>query len=398
MEMLKRFYAAKIFTIEPVVFLFMLASSIFIILSEQYYYKIYGLQVLQNTSFDSSANGSVCMTTDILTFYTGNNQSYKEVESYSNHLVLYVQLVNKFVSISVTTLFIAPLTDRIGRKIGLLLPGIGNFLQGIFAVFIIKYGFSPYYFILGGFIAGVFGDLTSTLATSFAYIADVSTVRWRSLRIGIIEGFMAIGSATGQLSGGYWLQKINCDYIPPMILYISSSIAIVFYIIFFVPPEMSNDERKNRLSKQESLLSSYIKGIRLYCGGFDLKVTWKLYVATIVANVAVLNIYGSSLLSVFYLKSPPLKFTSSQIGIYQSVRSLTQGLANFFITGILVAINVSDTWMMLIAFLVAGTCDLLMGFSKLTWQIYTRKLNITVNCSYRLIAVIFLYSCNISGN
>ena len=352
--------------------MYMMGGSVLIILSEQYYFKMYGLQVLLNTSFQ--LNSSVCITSDLLASYTGNNESYKIVQTYSNHLVLYVELVNKLSSILVTTLLITPLTDRVGRRIGLILPGVGNVIQGLYMVFIIKYNLNPYYFILGGLISGMFGDLTSTLATSYAYTADISRVRWRSLRIGIIECFMAAGSSVGQLSAGYWLEAIDCYYIPPMILYIASSVAIIVYIMAFVPPELTKQERRARLQQRESLLTSYSKGFKLYCGGLNLRATWKLYVATICSNVTILNIYGSILLSVFYLKSPPLGFTSSQIGIYQSVRSLSQGLANFFITGLLVAVNVADVWLMLLAFAAATICDTLMGLAKLSWQIYTREL------------------------
>ena len=371
---LKRCYtAARLLTIEPAVFLYMLGASAYVILSEQYYFKMYGLRALENTTYFSSVNGSACITSDLLTKYTGSNDSYKQVQASSNHLVLYVLLVNKFTSVAVTTFFITPLTDRLGRKIGLILPGIGTVLQGVLTVFLIKYELHPYYFILGGFLAGLFGDQTSILASSFAYVADVGRVRWRSLRIGIVEAFMATGSAVGQFTVGYWLEKINCYYLPPMILYVAANAACIICVALFVPSELSKQKRREPSSKKETLVSTYIEGARLYCGGLSLRTTWKLYVATLVANVAILNIIGSGILSVFYLKSPPLNFDSSQIGTYQSVRSLTQGLANLVITGLLVAVNVSDTWMMILAYLVGGTCEVLMGFSKYAWQIYTGK-------------------------
>jgi len=371
-SLLKRCYSAKLFIIEPAVFLYMLGASALVILSEQYYFKTYGLRILRNTPYSSVVNGSACVTSYVLAVFTGSNDSYKQVQANSNHLVLYVLLVNKLTSIAVTTLFIAPLTDRVGRKIGLILPGVGAVLQGLLGIFVIKYKMNPYYFILGGFLAGLFGDMTSILAASFAYVADVSGVRWRSLRIGVIEGFMAVGSAVGQLSVGYWLEKINCYFIPPMILYVAANAAIIIYVAVFVPSGLPGGKRKEAVnSKKESVVSTYAEGARLYCGGLSLRTTWKLYVVTLVTNVAILNISGSGILSVFYLMSPPLNFNSSQIGIYQFVRSLTQGLSNLAITGLLVAINVSDTWMMLMAFLVGGSCEVLMGFSKYAWQIYT---------------------------
>ena len=369
--LLLAFYRAKIITVEPAIILFMMAKHVYIPLYEQYYYQNYGSDILQNTSF-LFPNSSFCLTSEMIDNYTGNNNSYKLDQSFSNHLVAYGQVANRVPSIFITILM-GPLTDRFGRKMGVYLPALGNTLQGIFSIFIIKYNLNPYYFILANFIGGIFGDFTGILASSFSYVADISSPRWRSLRIGLVESGLAFGGSIGVFFGGYWLNKINCDFIPVTIFYTACNFAAVVYVILFVPESLTKSERKKIVNKNPKGIRAYFQGIKLFGGSLSFLSTWKLYVAIIAANVLVLNIAGNILISVYFLKTPPFSFNPLQIGIYQSTRSAAQGVANLVFVGGLVLLSISDVWIMLTAVLVNFGCNMCIGFSNKAWEVYTSK-------------------------
>ena len=76
--------------------------------------------VLQNTSFEFP-NGSFCVSSGLINNNTGSNDSYKVVESQSNHLAAFAQVATVVPSVLVT-IVLGPLLDKYGRKIGLLLP------------------------------------------------------------------------------------------------------------------------------------------------------------------------------------------------------------------------------------------------------------------------------------
>ena len=217
--------AAKLITVEPALFLFMWARHLYLPLYEQYYYVIYGSQILQNTSFPFP-NGSFCLNSSDVDNYAGNG-SFKIVETRSNNLVVYGQIANRIPSI-IMSLLLGPLSDRYGRKPFLVLTGVGTALQGSLALLIVHFQWNPYYFILGNFISGVMGDFPGILANGFSYIADISSVKWRGLRIGIIEAVSGIGSALGPFLVGVWLQKNNCDFIPILWFYTASSVCLLY--------------------------------------------------------------------------------------------------------------------------------------------------------------------------
>lgn len=353
---------------ELVPLLSLLVKMVYLPLSEQYYYHVYGANILKNTSF-IFPEGSFCVSSELINNYTHNNNSYKAVESASNHLVIYCQIAYCVPSILVT-ITLGPLMDRFGRHIGMVLPIAGITIQGIISIYIVAYNLDPYYFILANFMGGTLGGVTSIFAASFAYVADVTAHRWRSLRIGLVEAAMAFGSSGGQFLSGYWLHKGNCDYMPPLLFCTGCSLFVLAYVVFVLPEARTTSERAMLRCKSPDWLRSYIEGFKLYCGRLSLPSTWKLYAATIVIMVMGLNIIGSVYIGVYFLKAPPFDFNSLHIGFYQGLKSTSQGLANIFIVGAFVLLKVGDTWMMLVALLFHIVCNALIGFSSRAWQLY----------------------------
>ena len=213
-------YRMKLLKVELAFVMFVMNKLLYNALCQQYYYLIDGSDILRNTSF-VLPNGSFCLSSEMIDNYTNNSNSYKRDESFSYHLVAYGEIANAIPSVLVS-LVLGPLMDRYGRKIGLILPMIGNILQGTFSIFIIRYTLDPYYFILARFIGGLFGDYPCILAASFSYIADISSRHWRSLRVAVLEAAAAYGGGIGTILTGYWLRKTHCDFIPLLWFFIGS--------------------------------------------------------------------------------------------------------------------------------------------------------------------------------
>ena len=381
-KLLLYIYNIKILKVEVLIAVSCLGKIFYMQLSEQYYYHNYGSDILRNTSF-VFPDGPFCVTSDLINQYTGNNNSYKLDESQSNHLAIYGMIVYTVPSVIVTVIM-GSLMDRFGRKIGMVFPAVGTALQAILSVYIIQYNLNPYYFILSNFIGGSFGSYTCTLAAIFSYIADVSSPRWRTLRIGIAEACLAFGSCAGQFFIGFWLNRVNCNFMPPLYFVTACFVFIVVYIALFIPESLTYSERKAQNDKSTGKLRTYFEGFKLYCGGLTVRSTLKLYVATIGIIIITANVFGDSLVSAYVLKALPFDFSPLQIGIYQSVRSISQGLANLVVMGVLVSLKVGDIWIMLLALVVHVTGNTLIGFSRFPWELYTSK-QVAKRLTYKVI-------------
>ena len=366
------FQRAKLVTVEPVIFFFMFASFLRTTLYAQYYYVSYGTVLLQNTSFPFP-KGSFCLNSSEVDEYAGNG-SYKAVETWSDNLVVYGELSSHIPSIIVTIL-LGPLSDRYGRKPVLILAGVGSAIEGIMAILILHFKLSPYYFIAAYFVSGLSGNFTGVLAASFAYIADVSSTKWRGFRIGVLEACFSVGIACGQLSEGFWLQWNNCDFIQPMWLYTACNIMVVFYAAVCIPESLT---KKQRMENAEKTLTkgfkSLIRGIKIFTPRMEPHyVTWKLWAVTIVAGVMVFDVAGSTFISVYFLKTPPFDLDVLLIGVYQSVQHVSKALANTLLMAIFSAMKIPEAAIAIIAVLFSSGCNLLTGFSSYLWQLLAGK-------------------------
>ena len=361
-------YRNKVITVEPAVVLFSLGVFMYISLYEQYFYKQFGSDLLENTSF-IFPNDSFCLTSDMINNYTSKD-SFKIDQTRSNHLLAYVQMATRIPTI-ITVIMLGSLTDHVGRKIGLLLPPIGACLQGAISVVIIYYDLHPYYFILANFFGGLFGGFSGIFSSSFAYLADVSSPRWRALRIGLMEAGLSYGAALGQGVGGLILQKTNCNYILPMLIYLSCNVAIIVYVTIFVPESL---DRKKIVSKSpKEIFKDYIRGFKLFCGGLPPSSTWKAYVAIITDILLTLNVIGALLIVVFFVKAPPFNLKPLEVGYYQAIQFVSEGTANILFVGILAALRLSDIWILSVAMLFNSGCNILRGFAGKTWHLYLSK-------------------------
>lgn len=363
-------YRSKLITVEPAIFLIMLARNLYIQLYEQYYYVKYGSQLLQNTSFPFP-NGSFCLNSSQVDSYVGNG-SFKTVETLSDNLVVYGQLANRIPSIIVTIL-LGPLSDRYGRKPILLLATTGLLLEGFVAMLIVHFQWNPYYFIAANFIGGISGDYSGILSGAYSYIADVSSEKWRGLRIGIIEGVFCIGAAAGPILIGYWLQKNNCDFILPLWLYVACNIMAGLYIMFCIPESLTKTERKELTSRNPKGFKAMLHGLGVLAGRVPQysHTLWKLWTVNFVASLLVLNAAGAELISVYFLKAPPFDVNAQMVGIYQSAQSASRAFSNTVLMAIFSAMKMPEAAIALIAVAVHSVCNLLIGFSKKVYQVYT---------------------------
>ena len=317
-------YQSKLLKIEPLLLLYMFSRFFYIPLFQQYYFARFGSDRLQNTSF-SFPNESFCIDSSLINKYNGKD-GYKIVERYSNNLVLCTQLAVRIPGM-ITILILGPLSDRFGRKPILLLALFGTFLQGVFAVAIVGFNLSPYYFILSYFLTGICGDFTGLLAGAFSYIADVSTPKWRTFRIGIIEGMLSLGGALGQFVSGYWLNQANCYFLPLVGFGTACAMAALMWVIFLVPESLTQEERLERVIDKPKGARAALQGLKMFFGKVPQYSAWKLWAAVVMLNLPLFNTQGNLLINVFFLKAPPFDANSTIIGIFQALSSISRALS-----------------------------------------------------------------------
>ena len=370
-QVLPLIYKSKLLKIEPLLLLYTFTRIFYIPLFEQYYFIRFGSELLQNTSFPFP-NGSFCLNSSQIDEYYSKD-GHKIVETYSNNLVLYGQLASRIPAM-ITVLILGPLSDRYGRKILLITAVVGALLQSIIALVIVNFHLSPYFFILASFFTGICGDFTGVLAGSFSYIADVSSPKWRTFRIGMIEGMLAIGGAVGQFLSGYWLNQNNCSFLSPMSLEVACCVATLLWVVLLVPESLSRKERLKRVAEKPSGIELALRGIKMFLGRVSKYSAWKLWAVIIILNLPIFNSEGNLLISVFFLKAPPFDVDARVIGIFQALESVSQAISvTLVLFSFSVALGLPDSVSAFVGLLFQAAADFLMGFARTTIQVYFSK-------------------------
>ena len=132
----------------------------------------------------------------------------------------------------VVALFIGPWSDRNGRKPVMLLPMLGYILSTLYNLLNIYYFHWPTKYLLVNGIFSIFGGFVSFLIGMYAYLADITSVRSRTTRIGLLDIFLYAGVPFGTFLSAYIFKAAGYFGIYGTTL--AMQIIVCLYITFFI--------------------------------------------------------------------------------------------------------------------------------------------------------------------
>ena len=365
--------AAKIVTVEPIVFLYMFDSVLFLFTLQQYFFWRFGKEQLANSSFPDLNRSSFCISTDDLNEYGRNNETANDVQTSSGRLMTYSTVPGLLLSV-IVTLVLGPLSDKYGRRLIFFSMGIGVLVQGVLAFFIIWFELNVHLFILDTTLASLIGGFAraACLTASFAYAADISSGKWRTIRIAMIDAMVYLGAALSHGAAGLLLHKLKCTFWPLTVIYIICGVLIFVYATFLLPESLSRVDRQQKASHHPRGIRALARGLKIFFCPSEYS-TWKLWLGLLVITIVVSNFIGAEEITAFFLLGEPLKWRVDLIGYYGLVAYLTHGLVLAVITPVLVTLSLSDAVIALVGLAFSCSMKIFTGFVKETWQMFVGK-------------------------
>ena len=368
-----RFWKAKIITVEPVLFLYVFASYLYLIIFELYTFNWYGRKELEEVH---PRNGpyNFCLSTGYLDDNGRHNRTGDVAEAKTAFTNLIVGVCGQLPSIF-AALIIGPLSDKFGRKPAMLFVLIGASLQSIVAIVIVNYKINLYYFALGSSLKSITGGLAGLLTLTYSYVADISSRKWLTIRLGILEAMAFLGGMLSFGIGAAWIQLSGCNFKPVTWLQLASIATLVPLLAIFVPESADKRERERRVSTLSTIgPKSLLRGLYIF---IDRRYSrWKLWFALLTMTIVIINSGGASVIMALFLLHEPLEWEPYLIGLYFSATELVHGMALLILLPIMVAlVKMPDVMIALMGVSLACVMSICMGFVRETWQMFVGESN-----------------------
>ena len=166
------------------------------------------------------------------------------VQGHTSKWILY-QSISLTVPSVCSSLIFGSWSDKVGRKLFLVLPSVGGTL--LYVNHMLNSAFMSLdvnFLLIGVFISGLFGGFATTLLGVFSYISDITDKSERTLRIAVLESMIFLGATIGHLISGVLVD--HGGFMVAFGLCLAVSVFVLIYVYFVLPESYSSLENHER--------------------------------------------------------------------------------------------------------------------------------------------------------
>ncbi|XP_072029153.1 lysosomal proton-coupled steroid conjugate and bile acid symporter SLC46A3-like isoform X2 [Amphiura filiformis] len=288
-------------------------------------------------------------------------QIQQDIAAETAHWVM-IGTVLSFAPAIFTGPFFGALSDRLGRKLPLLISSLG-FALWLFAIGTMTVFRLPLsYLVCASLLIGVGGGYTLFLGGCYAYLSDISSGKSRLLRIAVARALFEGTSGLSQIPAAYFVEEYGFESL--VWLTCGLFIVAILYILspcIPLPPRVGSYSAKKTSFK---ILANDIMDIfavntekrRIRLGMFLL-----IYFVTNLIQQSL----GATEIFILYGLGPPLCWTSATAGVY-SFTLLACGALGVLFLSRLFAVCVNYFWILQIAYVFGIISYLISAFAKTT--------------------------------
>jgi len=232
-------------SLEPIIFTMTFGWGLCMVISQNL--------IIDKVCHDLGFNKTICANID------KHVKEDDQVQTKVSELNMYMNILGS-VPCMLVALFIGPWSDKNGRKPVMIIPMIGYILSNICWLLNIYFIDWPADYLLVNGIFSIFGGFNGFLIGIYAYMTDITSLRSRTTRIGLIDIFMFAGIPSGTFVSAYIYYYLGYFGIYGISLFLE--VMIVLYIIFFITdtrgPHSDYCYPNSELDAQKSTFRRYI--------------------------------------------------------------------------------------------------------------------------------------------
>lgn len=299
-----------------------------------------------------------------------------EVQEVSAHYITWYRFLWNLPALGLT-LFCGSWSDKVGRKLVLILPCLGTVVTTvIYLVSTIKRGYYLPMVLCGAVIRGTFGGTAVLLMAVQSYVSDITSINNRTWRFGVLLAMNYFGNVLGYVFMGIVLKMANFEDVFVTVCAMQSF--CVFWALLFIRDRLRIDEIKSETenSNDQSLKNLFrVQHLR-----DSLEVVTKkrengarrhlcMLLLGVIINQIGREVEGDIL--VLYVERRPLNWHREMFGYLAAT--------DFSVMGLLVCaalpllsyrFQVPDMYLVVLGICAKIIRLVLLSFSTQTWMVY----------------------------
>ena len=369
-------WRGRLFIMEIYVSIFLLQFLTSSQLIQQHIFQKFARETLSSTSNYTAPNESICLKQDYIVSATGSNDSIIEIQKRANDLSMYLEVIG-LCACGVMALFYGSLSDIIGRKPILTLTLTGMTIMCAIQFAVIEFDLNNYsiYLIVAAGINGLLGGTATMLGVSFASVSDITSRKWRTLRLGTTESGIGFGKAASYLLVYYWINSNGCDFKGPAYTLIGIA-PLTFIYLMLLPESLPPKERR-----QKGGFKKIANGIKVffYPNRTGLSNWWRVWDCVAIISIECLCVIGVYQIINYFLHNEPLAWSYDLIGIYGVVTALATVASLVVVLPLIIALPIPKQYMnpsiILFASVIAIITNIMMATVKhgQDWEMFLGK-------------------------
>ena len=370
-------WRSRLFIIEIYMSLFILQFLTSSQLIQQHIFQKFARETLSKTPNYTAPNESICLKQDYIVSATGNNDSIVEIQKRANNLAMYLEVIGLCGS-GVMALFYGSLSDIIGRKPILTLTLVGMTIMCAIQFAVIEFDLNNYsiYLIVAAGINGFLGGTATMLGVSFAFVSDVTSKKWRTLRLGTTESSIGFGKAASYTIVYYWINSNGCDFKGPAYTLIGI-VPLTFLYLILLPESLPPKERRQNGGGFKKIAN----GIKVFIdpNRTSLSKWWRIWDCVAIIAIECLCVIGVYQVINYFLHNEPLEWSYELIGIYGVVTALSTVVSLVIVLPLMIALPIPRQYMnpsfILFASVIAIVTNIMMATVKhgQDWEMFLGK-------------------------
>ena len=277
------------------------------------------------------------------------NKEVDHIQAYASYLGIAMNLCSCIPTLFMS-LILGPLSDFKGRKLAIFLPLLGSFAYHVVNLCIDIFNLPPYFLPVGSLLLGLGGNYPVVTMAMNAYIVDITSERYRTVRLAVITTFSHIAGFVSNFFGGLLLEALGFR-IMFIIIICLFGVTLIYTILIsesvekrdFIAAESTHE---NLFEKIKTFTKEILKPFRLFKYNKN-PIKFALILIAFAACLA--DIYGNIDLFSLYALAPPMCWLPHLIGWYFAFGNIGYIFGIYMVLPILLKFRVHDYVIILIA-------------------------------------------------